>query len=174
MAKEYLTQNDELSTWFLELHEQEVKTDGKGHVVNFVPLKAVAQAYREHDIYKCMKAEDKRTSPLTRHPVGPSPRGCRYLPRHTHNSISPPPPGVRWRQPGRHNRALTNIPMHYLLPLNKLQLQTIQNLSYQTSNSFEPTSLPPHPPPSGTLAGGLPLPTSPLTVAADLELYLGG
>ena len=61
MAKEYLTQNDELSTWFLELHEQEVKTDGKGHVVNFVPLKAVAQAYREHDIYKCMKAEDKRT-----------------------------------------------------------------------------------------------------------------
>ena len=61
MAKEYLTQNDELSTWFLELHEQEVKTGGKGHVVNFVPLKAVAQAYREHDIYKCMKAEDKRT-----------------------------------------------------------------------------------------------------------------
>ena len=61
MAKEYLTQNDELSTWFLEQYEQEVKTDAKGFVINFMPLKAVASEYKEHDIYKCMKAEDKRT-----------------------------------------------------------------------------------------------------------------
>ena len=61
MAKEYLTQNDELSTWFLELHDHEVKTDDKEHVVNFIPLKAVANEYKDHDIYKCMKAEDKRT-----------------------------------------------------------------------------------------------------------------
>jgi phage/plasmid-associated DNA primase len=61
MAKEYLTQNDELSTWFLNLFEQEVKTDGKGHVANFVSLKDVVHEYKEHDIYKCMKAEDKRT-----------------------------------------------------------------------------------------------------------------
>ena len=28
--------------------------------------------------------------------------------------ISPPSPGVRWRQPGRNNRASTNILMHWL------------------------------------------------------------
>ena len=61
MAKEYLTQNDELSTWFLELHDHEVKMDDMGGVVNFIPLKAVANEYKDHDIYKCMKAEDKRT-----------------------------------------------------------------------------------------------------------------
>ena len=45
----------------MELHEQDAKTDAKGYVVNFMPLKAVANEYKEHDIYKCMKAEDKRT-----------------------------------------------------------------------------------------------------------------
>ena len=43
------------------MDEQEVKTDAKGFVINFMPLKAVASEYKEHDIYKCMKAEDKRT-----------------------------------------------------------------------------------------------------------------
>ena len=57
MAREYLTQNDELSTWFLELHEQEPKVDGKGQVVNFVPI----NEYKDHDIFRCMRAEEKRT-----------------------------------------------------------------------------------------------------------------
>ena len=60
-AKEYLMQNDELSTWFLEHYEVESKVDDKGFVINFVPLKAVVSEYKEGDIYKCMKPEDKRT-----------------------------------------------------------------------------------------------------------------
>ena len=61
MAKEYLAQNDELSTWFLEQYEHELKVDGNGLVVNFVPIKEAFNEYKEHDIYKCMKAEEKRT-----------------------------------------------------------------------------------------------------------------
>ena len=61
MAKEYLTKNDELSTWFLEEYEHEVKTDSKGHVCNFVTFKEAFAAYKECDIFKYMKAEEKRT-----------------------------------------------------------------------------------------------------------------
>lgn len=61
MAKEYLAQNDELSTWFLEQYEHELKVDGKGQVANFVSIKEAFNEYKEHDIYKCMKAEEKRT-----------------------------------------------------------------------------------------------------------------
>ena len=61
MAKEYLAQNDELSTWFLEQYEYELKVDDKGQVLNFVPIKEAFNEYKEHDIFKCMKAEEKRT-----------------------------------------------------------------------------------------------------------------
>eukprot|EP00966_Prymnesium_polylepis_P177526 4111449-Prymnesium_polylepis.1 len=61
MAKEYLAQNDELSTWFLEQYVYELKVDDKGQVLNFVPIKEAFNEYKEHDIFKCMKAEEKRT-----------------------------------------------------------------------------------------------------------------
>ena len=60
MAKSYLAENDELSSWFLDQYEHEQKVDAKGQVQNFVSLKEVVALYREHDIYKCMKAEDTR------------------------------------------------------------------------------------------------------------------
>ena len=60
MAKDYLADNDELSTWFLDQHDKDTDVDGKGCIVNFVTIKEVVALYKEHDIYKCMKAEDKR------------------------------------------------------------------------------------------------------------------
>ena len=42
---------------------------------------------------------------------------------------SPPPPGVRWRQPGRHNRASTNILMHRLVGIHTHAL-TIARLTW--------------------------------------------
>ena len=60
MAKSYLADNDELSTWFLDQYEREATVDDKGQVVHFTPLKDIVALYKEHDIYKCMKAEDKR------------------------------------------------------------------------------------------------------------------
>ena len=60
MAKSYLAENDELSSWFLDQYEQEREVDADGLVINFVPLKEVVALYKEHDIYKFMKHEDKR------------------------------------------------------------------------------------------------------------------
>ena len=60
MAKEYLAQNDELSAWFLEQYEYDPKVDDNGQVFNFVTIKDAFNEYKEHDIFKCMKAEEKR------------------------------------------------------------------------------------------------------------------
>jgi hypothetical protein len=51
---------DELSSWFLGQYEREFRVDAKGQVKNFVSIKEVLALCKEHDVYKCMKAEDRR------------------------------------------------------------------------------------------------------------------
>ena len=60
MAKEYLAKNDELSGWFLEEYEEEMKVDAAGLVVNFVTIKEVKTHYETQPIFTSMRKEDQR------------------------------------------------------------------------------------------------------------------
>ena len=60
LAKEYLAKNDELSTWFLEEREKEIKVDAAGFIVNFASLKDVKELYVTQPIFTSMRKEDQR------------------------------------------------------------------------------------------------------------------
>ena len=60
MAKEYLCKNDELSSWFLDQHEEAKEFDSEGNVVNFQSIKDITALYQGQPIFTSMRKEDQR------------------------------------------------------------------------------------------------------------------